>query len=282
VPTGGMSQPHAGPMTWTKLGDEFSDEARDLTDAEYRTHSDALIWSNRRGLDLLVPKRDLRKFGESPLADDAPEGLIAKGWWADEGDHWNIGLRFPEWQLERAVIKQRQEANALRVRRSRMHKAGDHSICVVGNCPAAAADVMHYDTRDETRDDMRDPGRVGTGLSAPTDPLTDQSQTPSQDQTQNRRGTTPRTPRGHPPSSGDRDVDARSKPARGKRRAAGEPQAEAAPAKEGSATNSQTRRVRHGSETVADDVPGFSPNDAESTTAGTTRVRTREPHAPAA
>jgi hypothetical protein len=105
-------------VTWTKLGDEYSDEARDMTDAEYRTHSEALIWSNRRGLDLLIPKRDLKKFAESPDAGDAPAGLIAKGWWADEGDCWNVGLRFPEWQLERVVVQQRKEANALRVRRS--------------------------------------------------------------------------------------------------------------------------------------------------------------------
>ena len=165
-------------MTWTKLGDEYGDETRDLTDAEYRTHTDALGWSNRRGLDLLVPKRDLRKFGESPDAEAAPDGLIAKGWWEDRGDCWNIGLRFPEWQLERAVVKQRKEMNALRVRRSRMHKAGDHSICIAGTCPAVTRDVMHYDMRDETHY----PGRVGSG-QVPPDPQL-QNQDPSQDQVQ--------------------------------------------------------------------------------------------------
>lgn len=129
-------------MTWTKLGDEFGDEARDLTDAEYRTHVDALGWSNRRGLDLLIPKRDLRKFAESPDVETAVIGLVVKGWWADRGDSWYAGLRFPEWQLERAVVNQRKEANALRVRRSRMHKAGDHSICIAGNCPAVAHDQI--------------------------------------------------------------------------------------------------------------------------------------------
>jgi hypothetical protein len=174
-------------VTWTKLGDEFSDEARDLTDAEHRTHIDALGWSNRRGLDLLIPKRDLRKFAESPDAEAAVTGLVAKDWWEDRGDCWYAGLRFPEWQLERAVVVQRKEANALRVRRSRMHKAGDHSICVVGNCPAAVThdvtrDVMHYDMRDETHY----PGRVGSG-QVPPDPQVqnqDQPQDPSQDQVQ--------------------------------------------------------------------------------------------------
>jgi hypothetical protein len=120
-----MSPSH--PVTWTKLGSEFAYQARDLTDAEHRTHVDALGWSNERGLDLVIPKRDLRRFGDSPDAAAAPDGLISKGWWEDRGDCWYIGLRFPEWQLERAVIRQRREATALRGRRARMHKAGDYS-----------------------------------------------------------------------------------------------------------------------------------------------------------
>lgn len=151
-------------MTWTKLGDEFSDETRDLTDAEVRTHLDALIWSNRRGLDLHIPKRDLRRFAESPAAGDAVTGLAVKGWWEDRGDSWYIGVRFPEWQLERAVIDKRRDAAALRKRRQRLHEAGDHSLCIPGGtCP--------HVTRDETRDKTRDPGRVGSGTTYPPDPL---------------------------------------------------------------------------------------------------------------
>jgi hypothetical protein len=181
----------AAVVTWTKLGDEFSDEARDLTDAEYRTHSEALIWSNRRGLDLVIPKRDLKKFAESPDAETATEGLIAKDWWADEGDAWNVGLRFPEWQLESVVIRQRKEANALRVRRSRMHKAGDHSICMAGNCAAVTPDVMHYDMRDETHYETHYPGRVGSGYRPPDPSVQNQDQPQGQEQpltnSQNRR-----------------------------------------------------------------------------------------------
>jgi hypothetical protein len=240
-------------MTWTKLGDEFSDEARDLTDAEYRTHSDALIWSNRRGLDLLVPKRDLRKFGESPHADEAPEGLIAKGWWADEGECWNIGLRFPEWQLERAVIEKRREATALRMRRMRLHKAADHSLCLPASCPSAGVDV----TRNEMRHEMRNPGRVGTGLSAPTDPLLDQSQNPSQ----NPGGTFPPDPPGQPPSSADRISGSKFRAGAG---GDGNPgHAEAASVKTGSVVKSQNQGLTDGSETAADDAQESPPNRAE-------------------
>jgi len=216
-------------VTWTKLGDEYSDEARDLTDAEYRTHTDALIWSNRRGLDLLIPKRDLRKFAESPDVEAAVEGLVAKDWWADEGDRWNVGLRFAEWQLERVVVVQRKEANALRVRRSRLHKAGDHSICIAGNCLAVTRDVMHYETRDDMRNETHYPGRDGSGYRPP-DPK-------EQDQPQDQ----------------------------------GQPIAK-----------SQDRRFPDGPGGVADDAPHFPTNDAESTTAGSTRGRARRPDSSAA
>ncbi len=232
-------------MTWTKLGDEFSDEARDLTDAEHRTHVDALGWSNRRGLDLLIPKRDLRKFGESPSAAEAADGLVAKGWWADRGEYWYIGLRFPEWQLERAVITKRREASALRMRRSRLHKAGDHSLCLAENCPA----VTRNEARNDMRHDMRDPVRFGSGLSDPTEPsLKDKYQ--SQDQKIIADGGADGSP-GHD---------------------------EAAPVKDGSVAKSQNRGLPHGSETMASDDQQWPDHRAERASAGcTTRERTGDP-----
>lgn len=115
-------------MTWTRLDADFGYIARDLADAEFRTHVEALCWSNQRGLDLLVPKHEVRRFTDSPDAETAVAGLVAKEWWEDRGEFWYIGLHFPEWQLERAVVEQQRESNALRVRRARMHKAGDYSV----------------------------------------------------------------------------------------------------------------------------------------------------------
>lgn len=122
-------------MTWTKLGEEWPDAARELTDAAFRTHVEALCWSNRRGHDLTIPKRDLKRFAETDDPDTAVKNLVAAGWWQDCGDAWFIGVQFADWQLEATVVNQRREANALRVRRHRLHEAGDHSICLPKNCP---------------------------------------------------------------------------------------------------------------------------------------------------
>ncbi|SRR5260221_10215563 len=139
-------------MTWTKLGDEFLPESADLTDGEFRTHIEALVWSSWRMLDLYVPKNEVRRFARSTDPEGDIDGLIVKGWWEDRGNCWYIGVRFAEWQLERSVTQKRRDQAALRKRRQRMHEAGDHSLCL--KCPNV------------TRDGTRDPGRVGTGRGA--------------------------------------------------------------------------------------------------------------------
>jgi hypothetical protein len=143
-------------MTWTKLGDEHGDEAWQLSDAAWRTHVEALLWSARLGLDLQVPKRHLPRFAFSERAADGAAELCATGWWADDGDTWDIGLHRPEWQLESVVIEHRRQGDAVRQRRSRLHKAGQHDLCLPAHCPEAV-------TRDGMRDATRDPGRVGSG-----------------------------------------------------------------------------------------------------------------------
>jgi hypothetical protein len=150
-------------VTWTKLGDEFPPEARGLTDAEFRTHVEALGWSNTRLLDLLIPKTEVRRFAESPAAQDAPGGLVAKGWWEDRGDDWYIGLRFPEWQRDRQQVEHRRAYLAEAQRRRRAHKAGDHSSCLPATCKNAPSTV-------ESTVESTDPPQVGSGRVGSEDP----------------------------------------------------------------------------------------------------------------
>ena len=147
-------------MTWTKLGDEFPAEARKLTSDEFRTHVEALCWSSWRLLDLRIPKADVRRFAEVPDADTAVAGLVAKGWWADDGDAWDISLRFPEWQQDRAQVEHRRAYLAEAQKRSRLHRAGNHSQCLVGKCPQAPRPSTVDSTGLES---TVDPGRVGSG-----------------------------------------------------------------------------------------------------------------------
>jgi hypothetical protein len=138
-------------MTWTKLGDEFAAEAAPLSDMAFRTHVEALMWSNHRLLDLVIPKRDLYRFAETAEPDKAAAELVDKEWWEDRGPVWWIGCRFPHWQRDRVQIDAQRKGWAERQRRSRRHKLGDHSLCL-NDCPSR-------------RDSRRDPVSVSESVS---------------------------------------------------------------------------------------------------------------------
>lgn len=167
-------------MNWTKFGDEYPAEAAGLTDAEWRTHGEALMWSNLRLLDFHIPKRDVKRFAETEVPlDIVIVGLVTKGWWRDDGTTWFIGIVHPEWQRDSAeVLSDRAKATA-RQRRNRRHKANDHSLCDASTCEDAPSrrdtprDIprdVRANVRRESRDpDPTRPGGSGRGY-APPDP----------------------------------------------------------------------------------------------------------------
>jgi hypothetical protein len=124
-------------VSWTKFGDEYPVEARELTDAEWRTHGEALMWSNFRLLDLHIPKKDIRRFAEydsDVSLDVVIAGLVAKKWWRDDGGEWYVGLVHPEWQRDADEVRADRSKAAARMKRIRRHKAGDHSLCDASSC----------------------------------------------------------------------------------------------------------------------------------------------------
>ena len=54
-------------MTWTKLSDDYSDDCWTLSDAAYRTHTDGLVWSNRKLLNGRLAK-EIRLWAKHPEA----------------------------------------------------------------------------------------------------------------------------------------------------------------------------------------------------------------------
>ncbi|WP_104062741.1 hypothetical protein [Arthrobacter sp. 4R501] len=94
-------------MTWTKLSDDFTDDCWVLSDEAYRLHSDGLIWSNRKLLDLCVPKEDVGRFAKKP---EAVTELLDQGFWLDVGTAYVIRHHAQYQRTREAVIKQ-QEIN---------------------------------------------------------------------------------------------------------------------------------------------------------------------------
>lgn len=116
-------------MTWTKLSDDFSDECRDLTDAAFRTHVEALIWTMRRETGGYVTPRDVQRFAESPHAEHSVDELVACGWWTIERQGYLIRHHM-EHQPEPDLIAKRRSDTAERVRKHRRKKAGLDSAAV--------------------------------------------------------------------------------------------------------------------------------------------------------
>ncbi len=70
-------------MTWAKLSDSFGDEVAGLSDAAFRTHVEALLWTMRRETDGHLAERDVRRFAETadPAAavQELPRSVGPKG-----------------------------------------------------------------------------------------------------------------------------------------------------------------------------------------------------------
>jgi hypothetical protein len=94
-------------MTWTKLSDDFSDDCWELSDAAVRLHTEGLVWSNRKLLDLRLTKEDMVRWAKRPAA---AEELVNAGWWRDNGDHYLI-VHHGAYQRTRDDVVLRQESS---------------------------------------------------------------------------------------------------------------------------------------------------------------------------
>lgn len=100
-------------MTWTKLSDDFSDDCWTLSDAAFRLHIEGLVWSNRKLLDCVLRKDELRRWASRP---DAAQELLDAGWWVDNGDTYTI-RHHATYQRDREAVLNRQEVNRRNGRR---------------------------------------------------------------------------------------------------------------------------------------------------------------------
>lgn len=96
-------------MTWAKLSDDYSDDCWTLSDAAFRLHTEGLIWSNRKLLDCVLPKDDLRRFAKR---SDAVQELLDTGFWQESKDGGSYIIRHhADYQRDREAVIAQQEAN---------------------------------------------------------------------------------------------------------------------------------------------------------------------------
>lgn len=133
-------------MTWLKLSDDYHDQCAALSDAAYRTHTEALGWTMRRETGGFLTTREVRRLAESLEAQGAVQELLEQGFWEPTDSGYRI-LHHMEHQPEPEVIAKRRQNDAERQRKKRQ----------------ASVNVVSMSRRDTQRDDTRDPGRDGSG-----------------------------------------------------------------------------------------------------------------------
>lgn len=94
-------------MTWTKLSDDFSDDCWRLSDEAFRLHVEGLLWSNRKLLDLVLLKDEMRLWAKRP---EAAQELVNCGWWVDHGDRYTI-VHHGAYQRTREAVLNQQAVN---------------------------------------------------------------------------------------------------------------------------------------------------------------------------
>jgi hypothetical protein len=161
-------------VTWSRHSDDYSDRAdiMGLSDAAYRAHDAALIWSNRQLTNGFIPEMAMPVVLAYVRGDhrDAVLELEAADLWEHVDDGWLI-----DWtdQEEADAVKGRRDRTAQRQaawrERSSRHRVGDHSMCDPTRCKGAKveAELTPLPTRNGSRNASRNALRNG----APTHPV---------------------------------------------------------------------------------------------------------------
>lgn len=152
-------------MTWTRISDNWTERA----DLGHLTHADRwhylalIVLCSRSGaFDGNLRLVDARRASDH----EDPVGVLRRLSASGLIEMTSSGIRLIEIDdhVPPPSVRNKSELGKYRMRRSRAHRAGDHSLCLPKYCEDASpvsSDVM----RDVTRDVTRNPGtgRDGTG-----------------------------------------------------------------------------------------------------------------------
>ena len=128
-------------MTWARLDDGITDrpDLLALSRPVRLLHIEGIVWACRHETDGAIPRHVLRKVTDEPDPEQAAGELVGAGLWEATDEGWAI-VGFLDDQVSAEDLAKQRAVAAERQRRSRQHKAGDHSSCDPRYCRRAAAD----------------------------------------------------------------------------------------------------------------------------------------------
>lgn len=127
-------------MTWTKLGDTFTDDPRllEVTRSARMLHVEALVYCNRHLRDGHLPQGALGRITDAEDAPGDADQLVRAGLWDEVEGGWQIDWTDQE-SAEEVRERQRYRADKQKRYRDRKnrHERGDHSDCDPRYCKKA-------------------------------------------------------------------------------------------------------------------------------------------------
>ena len=130
-------------MTWTKLGAEFNSECAlaGLSDAAYRTHSEAIGWLYEvEETSCRIPKRLFQRLAGSEDAEAAVGQLTGIGFWKDAGAVWVVLHHTGVVRQSIAAQQDKRSRDAKAQRRRRRKVSADVSADIGAESAAAPSD----------------------------------------------------------------------------------------------------------------------------------------------
>ena len=136
-------------MTWTKLGDEYTEDCFRLSTDAFRLHTEGLVYSTGKNLDGRLDKARMLRWAYNI---EAATELVDCGFWTDEGDHYLIRAHMG-WQ----PTAEQRLAQSMRNRNTRA-KGKSRPVR-----KRHVADEWSDESSDHSSDDRDGSGRDGPG-----------------------------------------------------------------------------------------------------------------------
>ena len=124
-------------MTWAALSDDLIARMQhdELDRDDQLMYVEGLVYAARLLTDGELPA-DLRAFTTHPQAAEAALRLVLLDYWRISGKGYEI-TNYLKVNRSAEQVEKSKERNRVRQHRAKLHREGDHSLCLSSYCPKA-------------------------------------------------------------------------------------------------------------------------------------------------
>lgn len=144
-------------MTWAALSDDLIARMQhdELDRDDQLMYVESLVYASRLLTDGILPS-DLRAFTTHPEAAHGALRLLSLDYWRVSPKGYEI-TDYLKVNRSADQVERGRERNRVRQHRARLHREGDHSLCVASYCSKAPNAVTHGVTNRVSHDALSSP-----------------------------------------------------------------------------------------------------------------------------